>query len=142
VDGRLQITAIQNQKFSKPFEAGGSPTIYTLQCPFMLTEAEFHVLRADTTTLDSLAINLAASLVVLLVTAALRWVYALKTKVDSGLGYVDVVAMIAIGVATAVLFGISRKWPGRRGRLISEIETHFNENRPTFGSGKAHGRNG
>jgi len=142
VGKKLQITPVQNQSFSESFKAEGPPTIYTLQQPFMLTEAQFHVLRSDVTALSNIIHNLIAALVVLVATIAIRGVYGLAKRENSGLGWIDVFTVGALVLVTLALWVASCKWPGRRAEVIRSIQDHFEKNKPLFGSGKTHGRSG
>jgi hypothetical protein len=139
-DNKVSITLVQNQNFLQPFRAEGPPTIYTLQPPFMLTEADFRVLKSDRTALSSIALNLVASLSVLVVSFAIRWVHALQTQDNSGPEWIDWVTLVVLGVLTGACWIGSCIWPGRRTALTRDIEEHFEQHRPLFGSGKTHGR--
>jgi hypothetical protein len=139
---KLEITPIQNQSFSESFKAEGPPTIYTLQEPFMLTEADFHVLKADVTALSNVVHNLAVSLAVLFVTIVVRWIYGLAQQEKSVVGRIDLFILCALAFVTGALWVISRKFPGRRSQVILSIRAHFEKNKPVFGSGRAHGRSG
>jgi hypothetical protein len=140
VDKKLEITPVTNQSFSESFKAEGPPTIYTLQEPFMLTEAQFHALRSDATALSNIVHNLVAALIVLSATIAIRWVYGLAKPGSPELGWIDVFTLGALVLVTLALWVANYKWPGRRAEIVRSIQLHFEENKPLFGSGKTHGR--
>jgi len=140
VSKKLQITLVQNQSFSESFQAEGPPTIYTIQPPFMLTEAHFHVLKSDVGGLSSILQNLVASLIVLAVTIVIRWVYGIAKQQSSGLGWIDLFTTGGLTLVILSLFLASRCWPAGRSKLVRDIQGHFDKNQPLFGSGKTHGR--
>lgn len=136
---KLQITDIRDQQFSATVEAKGQHLV-ALQIPYVLHETDFHVLKAGTASWKSLAVNLVASLIVLLATFLVRWIWSVKNPGKDDLSWVDFWAALVLLVVTAVLTLIAWKLPSRRARLLAKIDAHFTENAPVHAIGTNDGR--
>lgn len=139
MDSDLDFTLIQNQHFSNSFCVNGPPTIYTIQHPYMLTEAQFYDLRSSVSGLSNIIQNLIASLVVLLLNIVIRWVYATMRQGEPTPGLIDWCTLAAIVLVIFVLWILGRLAPTRRAQVLHTIEEHFQHHKPLFGSGKTHG---
>jgi hypothetical protein len=132
--GNLAITTIRDQNFAEPYRAPEGPSIYIIQPPFHLTEAEYFALCGGAGRLAVWAHGFVAGSLTVLVHEAAKWIHALATGRQFQMDPVDkIVIWIAIGGAI-VLEVINALLPTNRSRLMKRIKKHFNRNRPSLGA--------
>lgn len=126
---------IKDKAFSATVDASQGPIVESRHRAYLLSELRFRKLRADLTALENVALNLIAAAAGVAIVMAARWVEAARNKKDSPITCADWVVLVLTAVAAMLLWIISKKWPGERKKIVSEITTFFAENPESYALG-------